>query len=190
MMNTKKLLLLTALMCVAPNVAPSPLIPEASCNSCSCCCGASSAQDAIANPANPDLDPSAFYFLGPDPEGIAVLEQMLDQNPNAQLQAGAADKLGRILLRNVELSDDPFAQKLGTIRDARQYFMQARDLYAAMEQTDEIQRSIESTDGQISRFYYLGARTVADFQALIDMVTELGVEVSLTAQELYEKRQS
>ena len=153
-MKTKNLLLLATLMCAMPNVAFSTMPSETSC--CGCSCGGThevessfdlqEALPALEELASPTLDPEILASLSILDEEEDLLTVILEQNPNPHLQAKAAHRLGDKHWGQAEWSCGTFAEDAELLKTAKQYMKQARDLYASLEQTDEIKEIIDIID--------------------------------------------
>ena len=148
MMNIKNLLVLTALMCIAPSVAPNK--PEDTCSSCQSC------QPILAAPLNPHIKPTHLYHLEEHSYGQDVLMKIFEQNCNDRLRAHAAHVLARINAFKINLSAGGTprnsAISMEFMANAKIYFTHARNLYLTLPQDSQTIELLEICNRQILSF--------------------------------------
>ncbi len=211
-MNKKNLLLLATLLCAVPGVSyanygkcghPSRLgyalglTKGQSYWSCECNPDVWPTDEQFervhTNPTDPSLDPFAICCA---PCDKSILTEIVQKNPNIELQAVAARIMGRIHSNEAsELNkdwydghdDNSFEKFLGSLQTAKRYCKKSRDLLATLNQEYEIQDAMNSLDNKIMKVTDGDWMTSSaeQSQQIIDMVTNLGYEVDETAKEHY-----
>ncbi len=182
-MNTKQLMLLTALL--VPGISNASRLGDAFFERADAT--RSQIDQVFQNPTNPNLDPGAVSNVFWD---AGILTTILEKNPNPELQAVAAYWIGEELWGEAEESawvGDSFYCVLDDLRSAKQHYKKAIDLLAKLEQTKEIKDISAELKSDIKEFSGWGAQSVQDCQELINIVTKLGYKVKQTAQEIYTK---
>ncbi len=139
----------------------------------------------FGDPEDTTLHPVAVTQIDHTTYKTDILRRILSNNKNVTLRAVAARTLAQICDDKLLRSKRPFSYNIGRIAVFKRYNKKAYDLLLTLEQTPEVIDILDDIECDLYRWHSYGAKTVEEFQLLIDMTTDLGLKVGPTAKVLH-----